>query len=345
MVRKQYIEDLRVISMMAVVLIHICITALSDFPDQGGTLWRVVYLAVRNLLHFAVPVFFMISGALLLPPEKKMPLEKLKSYLVKYGAVILVFGWGFALAEEVFAYKSLAQSYFYTSFLNMLQGRSWNHMWYMYELFGVMLILPVLRVVVKLFSKQEMKYLLIVGIVFMSVIPYICSMTGGESGVSLPLSSIYCIYMLVGYLLDTVPVKKNSTVLAATAVVIVAVLLIAEAYFSIVRDIELNFSSYSSPFVFLLSASLYHLVHQKRGGAAVDPEMLKKTKAVLSVNSFGIYIIHMFWINLAYKFLKIDPFTFVHPLVGMLVLWVIVLLLSLVSTMIMRSIPVLKKIV
>ena len=70
--KKQYIENLRIISMLSVILIHICITALSDFPDSGTELWRIVYQTVRNVLHFAVPFFFMISGAFILPPEKNI---------------------------------------------------------------------------------------------------------------------------------------------------------------------------------------------------------------------------------------------------------------------------------
>ncbi len=54
--RKYYMEYLRVIAMFAVVAIHICITALSDF-DNYSQLDAVLYASVRNVFHFAVPIF------------------------------------------------------------------------------------------------------------------------------------------------------------------------------------------------------------------------------------------------------------------------------------------------
>ena len=80
-------EYLRVIAMFAVVAIHICITALSDF-DNYSQLDAVLYASVRNVFHFAVPIFFMISGALILPPVKELPLKKTSwaiSFKIRFG--------------------------------------------------------------------------------------------------------------------------------------------------------------------------------------------------------------------------------------------------------------------
>ena len=74
--KKSYIEWLRVISMCAVIFTHIGSTAHTDFPDTyygnpGGVLFQsIVYIS-----HFAVPIFMMITGALLLNPEKEIPLK------------------------------------------------------------------------------------------------------------------------------------------------------------------------------------------------------------------------------------------------------------------------------
>ena len=63
--RKKYIEYLRVLSMFAVIAIHACIAAMNTY-DNGSMFARALYLSIRNVFHFAVPVFFMMSGALLL---------------------------------------------------------------------------------------------------------------------------------------------------------------------------------------------------------------------------------------------------------------------------------------
>ena len=59
---------------------------------------------------------------------------------------------------------------------------------------------------------------------------------------------------------------------------------------------------------------------------------------LLSKCSFGVYIIHMFWINLAYKFLKVNPFV-PNVFVMMVLLWAVVVVLSVLTVMIIKRIP------
>lgn len=339
--KKQYIEELRVISMLSVVLIHVCITALSDFPDSGSEAWHVVYQSVRNVLHFAVPIFFMISGALLLPPEKSIPFEKLiKKYVAKYTAVIVVFGWGFAFLEELFHNRSFKPISLLTSFLNMFQGQTWNHMWYMYSLLGVTLILPMLRAATANFDETHMKYFLSICFVFLSAVPYLSAVTGITCGVPLAMNSVYVGYMLLGYWIDS-KCPKISKKLLIFIIIAGVLLLILDAYMSLVKGIELAISDYNSPVVFIFSAAIFAFARSCKFDAE---NRFAKIKSILSVHSFGVYIIHMLWINLIYKFLKIDPFH-IQPLLGMLVMWAVVTLLSLLSTMVMRRIPLLKQLV
>ena len=64
----------------------------------------------------------MISGALMLPISKEMPLNKLiKKYLLKYGAVILIFGWGYSFAEVFFIDKTVSISVFNISLIRMIE--------------------------------------------------------------------------------------------------------------------------------------------------------------------------------------------------------------------------------
>ena len=72
-------------------------------------------------------------------------------------------------------------------------------------------------------------------------------------------------------------------------------------------------------------------------------EILRIIKTV-SACSFGIYLIHPFWINLIYKVFDITPLSM--PIgVGIVVLFVVVFVLSYVSALIVRCIPVIKRII
>lgn len=73
---------------------------------------------------------------------------------------------------------------------------------------------------------------------------------------------------------------------------------------------------------------------------------IKFNKILLEIGdkSFGIYIVHMVFINMVYKFLKFNPFTKKFVLTGIMLVF-INLVFSYVVTKIMKHLPVLKKII
>lgn len=337
--RKQYIECLRVVAMMFVVAVHVAITALSDFSVQQ--VWEeVLFLAIRNLGHFAVPVFFMISGALMLSPKKEIPISKLvKKYILRYIGVIAIFGWGFAIIENVFVDKKLSLITFYKGFIDMLSGKTWNHMWYMYSLVGVLLIVPILKAIIDRLKKDEVIYICIVGFAFLSIIPLISYYGNFELGIKFPINSIYCIYMLLGYWMDSelIMIKEK---LCKYMVAISFILIIVLSYINVVgHDVEI-LVSYTSPLILIYAIGLFGYIINNKNKIT----KMSKISICLAQNSFGVYIIHMFWINLIYKFIKVNPFEG-NALINFVIIYVLVLGLSVILSMIMKKVPIIKAII
>lgn len=259
-IRKKYIDYLRVVSMLAVVMIHVCTTAMTDFTDGIGTMKGVLFYGVRNVLHFAVPIFFMITGALLLDPKKDISLRKLlKSYILKYLCVILTFCWAYSLIEIIFNNHDLKPIYFLQSFLDMLQGKTWAHMWYMYSLLGIMLVLPILRWVAKMADEQHILYLIIVLGLFLSILPFIRDMTGFNLGITFPISSESFLFLLLGYWVDQKKIWINKY-LCGTIIFGSIILLSATAWYQIIKEARSEYiASYSSPFIILYSIAIFTL--------------------------------------------------------------------------------------
>lgn len=344
LVRIKYLEYLRVFSMLCVILIHSCITAITDFSEFSyGTTGGFVFYAVRNLCHFAVPIFFMISGTLFLNPDKGITLERLvKRYVLKYVLVIVVFGWGFAFVEEVFRHHKIAFSYLLTSFINMIEGNSWNHMWYLYELVGIMITLPLARVIIHALNDKEQKYLGVICFMFLSAFPMLSHIFNVKIGIRFPLSSVYFFYLLLGYWASKEKITINKAI--CCVVVFVTVLIcVFDAYLYIKKGIEWSLASYSSPFIIALSVAIFILFKNFINNAETA-KFDYKIIPFLSKHSFAIYIIHMFWINLIYKALKFNPFE-INALLGMIVIWFMVTILSIASAMLMKKIPLLDKII
>ena len=344
---KKYIEWLRVYSMLGVVAIHVNLVGLYAY-DAGTMIERTLLFSICNLLHFAVPVFFMITGALMLDQSRTMDINKLWSkYIVKYLAVILIFGWGFAVIEEVFISKSITADTFLRAFISMIQGYSWDHMWYMYTLLGMMFIVPILRffvagieIVSGLEERKVIYFLLIIMILFLSVFPFVEDTLGIKLGIEFPLSNIYILYILLGYWISQKKVNIADKVGILT-VAIMGLLIVSIQYWEAVSGNSMKvYNRYSSPIVVLFSVCIFSLFYNHE-------RMFKETNWVikkLGEYSFGIYIIHMFLINIFYKLLKFNPFE-LNTTIGFLVVYSSVMVLCIISVWIMKRIPVIKKII
>ena len=145
--RLWWVEWLRVFGCVAVVLIH-CFATLLDNATVAeiGLTRALVWTEVLVICcRWAVPAFLMVTGALLLDPAHEIGLPKVRGYVGRMTGVLLTFGTLFALMELVFAARSFSLAMLPEALLDVLQGRGWAHMWYIYDLLGVYLLLPVLR--------------------------------------------------------------------------------------------------------------------------------------------------------------------------------------------------------
>ena len=103
----QYIEWLRVISAIAVIGIHITMTQPNNYSiAEIGMNNYLIITAVYALVQWAVPVFLMISGNLLLH-SNNMTLCKMKNMIFRMGAALLIWGTLFAMLEQIFESKSI----------------------------------------------------------------------------------------------------------------------------------------------------------------------------------------------------------------------------------------------
>ena len=126
-----FIDYLRVFSCLSVIMIHVLASARTVFPDH--TMFEELLCKVLPyMMYYAVPVFFMITGYLFYSKEIKMSYgDFFKKYVLKYIVAVFVFGFGYAVLEEVFN-KNYSLTMPFTALLNTLLGKTWAHMWYLY---------------------------------------------------------------------------------------------------------------------------------------------------------------------------------------------------------------------
>ena len=133
---------------------------------------------VALLVRIAVPMFFMISGALFLNPSNDISLPSISRHIRKLLVFLGLFGYVFALMEAVFVNRRLGLSGFGAAFLNLLQEETWAHLWFLYAMIGLYILTPALRAWIQSASLAELRAGAAVCLILLSVIPTINDCTG-----------------------------------------------------------------------------------------------------------------------------------------------------------------------
>ncbi len=138
------LEFLRFIATLGVIFLHVGICWISAFNDSATPMQSFTFSAVQHSMNWAVPVFMMITGALMMSKESITYKQAMK-YFVRMALLLVMFGTVFAWMELVFTTHRFSIAMIGHGLVNMFAGETWKHLWYLYMLLGIYLILPALN--------------------------------------------------------------------------------------------------------------------------------------------------------------------------------------------------------
>lgn len=98
-------------------------------------------------------------------------------------------------------------------------------------------------------------------------------------------------------------------------------------------------TTYSSPFEVVLGFSRFSYVFAKQ--YKFEKLVNIKIVKIIDENSFGIYLFHMFWINIIYKLFDYNPLE--YNFLVYIILVIVLFILSIITSEIYRKIPFLGK--
>lgn len=319
-----FIHVLRIIAAFAVVMIHS--RALTDFEGSAG------YTFMHNCILWCVPVFFMITGYIFLGIKKDVTYKKIWGNVVKFLVSLFTVGLFYAVLERVFAQKTIGISTFLGAASDVFCGNLWDHMWYVYAIIGIYLILPVLSAFVSA-SKNNL-YILTALCGLFNVILYEISKRGiCTVGFNFPFGG-YCFYVLSGAVLHRIG-EKGIKKLFIPSVVALAATVGVLAYVIFGLKIE-PVTDYNFFYVAVMSVSVF-VICSALGGKLKEGRILKK----VADTTWGIYLIHPFFIHLFVKLFKVSIAGYsqilAFPLVSLAVFAI-----SAVTVFVLKKIPGLK---
>ncbi|AMR33444.1 hypothetical protein A0256_19475 [Mucilaginibacter sp. PAMC 26640] len=253
-----WISNLRLLAMFAVVVLHTASPLLFSYQTETPGNW-LAGDAYNALTRFAVPVFIMITGALLLKRE-----YELGDFLKKrIGRLILPFlFWslvyiGYQWYIEIIVFPADAWGCI-KLVLHQLKTGSSYHLWYVYLLIGLYLFIPILGRFVRNASEKETLYFLAIWLVCILVSPPYFSRF--NTAIELRYFSGYIGYLVLGYYLANKQFNfRHVAVVAALLFLILAAIIAVGTYYFEVTKEELSTYFYEpvGPFVVVLAASAF----------------------------------------------------------------------------------------
>ena len=337
-------DCLRAVACLSIILLHtLYFTRLMYMPLM--TFWRATWIQMGlNNLMWAVPCFLMVTGALLLGPEKEIGYKALFSkYIARVLKAIVVFGLLFVALEVIFNPEQRTTAHVLEGAYEIFTDGGWAHMWYLYCLLGLYLLLPAYKKIAALSDERDIRYLLIVYALFQSLLPML-GMANIQSGFYIHVSSIYPFWLFFGYYLRRWGMEKSRGFYGCLFAVS-TVLLTALTYVRMKWDLAVldAFFTYSSILVISQAAGIAGWFF-RCGQEGFVP--VKKCLANIDRHSFGIYLIHMAWLRLIFKHLHFIPFKWgLGGAPGILAVVLAAFVLSYITDMIMKKLPLFKSIV
>ena len=137
-----YIDYMRVFAMCCVVFMHAASSSLRMY--LGSANWMVLNV-VTSLAFCSVPLFFMISGGLMLNSPKTADISYLlKKRIPKLIVPLAVYSAVSAVWLDFLADGSYSLYGWYQVMKKSLDGPIMAHFWFMYTLIGMYIISPIL---------------------------------------------------------------------------------------------------------------------------------------------------------------------------------------------------------
>lgn len=316
---------MRIIACFAIILLHSLFASTVYYGESMSSFDIAFERIFEHLLMWAVPLFLMISGALLLDPEREVTIKKVYTkYIRRLLTALIVFTLVFQILDYV---MEGADGIFSEWIHDLISGQSWAHMWYLYMMIGIYITLPLYKRVA-MAGKKLVAYTIIILVVFTSVVPMIGSF-GYEIAFGIPTATVYPVYLFLGYYFcnNRLSAKASFCFLAVGTAVIAVTSYIGTS------EWMLAFSKYNSIFVIMQTVGIFGLLYRVN---------FRENRFAESLNqcSFGIYMIHMIGVRAVMKWLEVDPY--VYGPMFFILMGIVLFFVSYAVTYVIRKIPVLE---
>lgn len=320
-----YYDILNISACIGVIALHHnrCVHKFTPSSDWDAA------LIIEVLFFWAVPIFFMLTGATLMEYRKrydtktffKRRISRTFIPFIIWSIIAGIIQYLVGNIEMPLNIKDIIDLIFNTKILPIY--------WFFIPLFMLYLSTPIIS---QLNNVLTIKYIILTAFIFESVIPVLCLLLNIEynSNFNLPVANGPIIYFLLGYYLSNNEIKqKNEFIIYILAIICLVIRYIMMHHFSYQNNEEWRLLSNYYYFTAVIPACAIFLIGKK----ILTPSNKKiiTITSKISSCSLGIYLIHIFIILALPKLSNVDIYSFTFRIALIPVTYTLSLLIVLLS--------------
>lgn len=343
-----YVKAVRAAAMCVIVGLHIAFPLIYLYNSTSYSNWWIGTM-FYTWGKVGSPLFTMVSGMLLLNPSQEQPIGVF--FKKRFSKVLLPFAaWVgiYLLWRILFKGEVLSTSDILTA---ALEGPMYYHLWFIQMILGLYLATPILRVYTQNASRSNLTYFLLVWFVTSSLMPILDRFTGIDIGIDIVVTTEYVGFFILGHYLRDVTIRRKHllpllmVIVASLTFTQLATLGMTQALGGTFDNFFLQHNSFNLIIIavsaYLILKSLDYPIIFKR------LPLLQQIMLWISQCSLGIYLIHVIFIDLLASgrlgfTLSATSFT---PVLAIPLVAVLVMTASIISVLVLKKVPILRKIV
>lgn len=337
--RYLYIDILNIFACLCVIFMH-CNGIAHNYSNTR--IWKES-MAIETIAYWAVPVFFMISGAMLIGYREKYSTISFfrkrvtKTFFPFIIWILINMGIKVLLGQMKFPTRL-------SDFLSMFNNTTTENVyWFFIPLFMIYLSIPVLSLLKE--NRRILLYMTFAAFLTYSVYPVSCLILKIQKNeaVQFPAAGGYLLFALLGYLLSTAEMsKKVRTVFYVLGLFGIAIRFGTTVLWSQESGmLNQTFWGYMNfPAVFLACA-VFVAAKSIKWEKMIKGEVAQKRLSKLAGAGFGVYLIHM----IVFRFLQHVTGLEMTSYLWRFVMPFVIYFLSVSAVLVMKRVPLLKHIV
>ncbi|MBD3783486.1 MAG: acyltransferase family protein [Micrococcales bacterium] len=349
-----YTSYLRVVAMVSVVLIHVA--GLSYVADKDlASPPRAVAAVLTFGTKWAVPVFVMVSGVLLLrPPRERDPMTFYRRRLGKIGIPLVVWHvvyiglFGLLVADTAPG----------TLLARLLRGESFTALYFFWLILGLYLVTPLLWPLVEALSQRTLLVVAVLltvlpaaDLVLRQTISYLGTSISGSDPTLVTQFLPYVGFYLLGYALRDVVLRGAARVVVLVlTLLLLAELVVQAAYLpgwhpGIATKIGVLLPvSYQGPLLGLGAVGVFLVVHSfVAPGSRLATEPWSARARTLGDLTFGVFCCHLLLAYVLARATGHPTFYGEDTIAGILLQNAVVVVGAFLVTAVLVRIPVLRR--